>query len=958
MKKLLMSLLPLLCCILAQGQVVVDMSQYNQAQNASFRAVTEDSGTKEPLPYVTVYLNPAGDSTITHFAISGENGAVIIHDIVPGDYVLNAEMIGYFPFRKEIRFRGKEYNYGSILLRENPEYIDAASITAMASPVTIHHDTIVYNAAAFHVGENAMLEDLLKKMPGMEVSPDGTVSVRGDRVDKVTVGGRTFFFNDPAVAVKNLPAKVVDKIRVMEKARNDSAGETVLSDEDKETVMDVELKEEYKNGLFGNAKLSGGYTLGKKNALQDDIGTLFNGNVMVAGYNQKNQLTLLGSARNAVEPGASIAFYIPDDEDADDFSGRMGRVTSGQGGLNFNSQAIKDVESDASVTYTYLMKETNQHGLRRTLVDEFSDMDTEFDYYGLGADSKLGTSLNFTSTGDSRFSWNLSPSFSWTAKERQLTLSSTTSNHTGPGNKRSSVENSHSDVLTTVAGYGFGVADIGKEGRNFNLKGYVESKQSTGNSDQIATINQLRHHLLFDNAGSHYENELVASYVEPLSEKWMLQGRVTASYVTKRAIRNAVNFLGRNTNDFFSSTVKNNEMLVRERLIAQYDNSDNFSMLFGAQADQDWDVTLTPLVTSGENRWTTAHITPYSELNILNDNSSLIFRLRGDVSTPTVRDLSPALDLSDPLSMSFGNIYLRPSYRRWYEGSFDYNFPDAQSTLSLYSYFILDTSPVVQANWFDTDGVRYAFPVNSKNPGTSLRFYGFYSHPFSKNNHWVFSTDLDVKYVTEVSYQATTSLPGLDTEHFHYEELMSKMWGDASGNRFYSGDGGFAPSHTRSFNYRPNVELEYRTDRLSVDVMGEALHRITHYTLDPSADIFTWDIITSASILYETRKGFEMGSDLKYQFYKGYASGFGMPELIWNVSLAKTFKAVTLSLKVADLLGQSRNLVRYTSADYVEDVYRNTMGRYFLFGISFNFGKMNASNNERAQSAVENMLMF
>ena len=136
--------------------------------------------------------------------------------------MFNAELIGYKPFKKVYDFYGFQKNLGAIRLEENPEYIDAATITALGNPVTIKKDTIEYNATAFHVGENAMLEDLLKKMPGMEVASDGTVTVNGEKVDKITVGGKTFFFNDPAMAVKNLPAKIVEKIKVIDKKKEEA----------------------------------------------------------------------------------------------------------------------------------------------------------------------------------------------------------------------------------------------------------------------------------------------------------------------------------------------------------------------------------------------------------------------------------------------------------------------------------------------------------------------------------------------------------------------------------------------------------------------------------------------------------------------------------------------------------------------------------------------------------------
>ncbi len=197
-----------------------------------------------------------------------------IDKIIPGKYSVNAELIGYKTFSKEYDLKGWSKDLGDIEMEENPEYIDAATITAVGNPIVIKKDTVEYNASAFRVADNAMLEDLLKKMPGMEVADDGTVKVNGEKVEKITVGGKTFFFDDPSMAVKNLPAKIVDKIKVINKDKDVAAFTGVSTNSDKEKVMDVQLKEEYKRGWFGNARLDGGSTLESDRILYTGSGML------------------------------------------------------------------------------------------------------------------------------------------------------------------------------------------------------------------------------------------------------------------------------------------------------------------------------------------------------------------------------------------------------------------------------------------------------------------------------------------------------------------------------------------------------------------------------------------------------------------------------------------------------------------------------------------------------------
>ena len=224
MKRITLSLLALLFAGAAHAQVVVmDYDMFQSNRNIVVKMSLKDAKSEEPLPFATVYLNPQGDTTITHFALSDPEGKVEIPEVPVGRYRLNVELIGYTPFAKDYNFRNYEEDLGVIKLEENPEIIDAATITTVGNAIEVRQDTLIYNAAAFHVGDNAMLEDLIRKMPGMEVGDDGTVKVNGKAVDKITVGGKTFFFNDPAAALKNMPAKIVDKIKVVDQENKEAA---------------------------------------------------------------------------------------------------------------------------------------------------------------------------------------------------------------------------------------------------------------------------------------------------------------------------------------------------------------------------------------------------------------------------------------------------------------------------------------------------------------------------------------------------------------------------------------------------------------------------------------------------------------------------------------------------------------------------------------------------------------
>lgn len=335
--------------------------------NTDVRMTLKDSKSSAPVSWASVYIIPDGDTTITHFALSDEKGNVLLEDVPIGKYELNAEMIGYNPHKKiyTIKAHWDAYDLGIIKMDENPEYLDAASISAIGNPVVVKKDTIEFNASSFKVGENAMLEDLLKKMPGMEVGEDGSVTLNGEKIDKITVGGKTFFFNDPTAALKNLPAKIVDKIKVVDKAKDEAAASGIVTRDDKEKVMDVGLKDEYTKGWYGNAKMGGGATLTPDdgNKLVDDRKFLYNGNAMVTGYTEKDQVILIGNAYNATAPGETFNYYGSSDSD---FNSLGGLNSSAQAGLNYNTERIKGMETAVNINYKNNGKEARQESSRTT----------------------------------------------------------------------------------------------------------------------------------------------------------------------------------------------------------------------------------------------------------------------------------------------------------------------------------------------------------------------------------------------------------------------------------------------------------------------------------------------------------------------------------------------------------------------------------------------------------------
>ena len=598
MKKLTLLLLAtLLGAAALHAQVVVmDYDMFQSNRNIRVRLSVQDAKSAEPLPFATVYLNPQGDTTITHFALSDQKGAVEIPDVPVGRYRLNVELIGYTPFAKDYNFRNYEENLGVIKLEENPEIIDAATITTVGNAIEVRQDTLIYNAAAFHVGDNAMLEDLIKKMPGMEVGEDGTVKVNGEPVDEITVGGKTFFFNDPSAALKNLPAKIVDKIKVIDQENKEAAFSGIASQDSRERVMDLELKEEYKQGWFGNAKLAGGYRQGRTDdGLQDSRHALWGGNFLLSGYNEKDQLTLIANGQNASEPGSgNVMVFVGSDteidlDDVDILSQLGGLSTSAMAGANLNSDRIKGMESTASVSYNFSDRVSAQRTSRQSALVGESPLLTDGHTEGDSRSHRVGVGFELEKKDTRKFNFVFSPSFRYNgSSSHSRNLSSTTDAQGAEINGTDAFKSADSRSFQANGRISGGAKDFGRERRSVTLTLNYNFSRSKGTSlDQSQTrygTAVTPRDLHYDNAGGTRMLSGTLSYLEPIGKNWGVSAQFSPMWQQRSSGKDAFNRDG-SANDYYSSSSRSDYLLLRERLQMQWRKESN-QFYFGLQHDQ------------------------------------------------------------------------------------------------------------------------------------------------------------------------------------------------------------------------------------------------------------------------------------------------------------------------------------------------------------------------------------
>lgn len=272
-------------------------------------------GDSEPLAFATVMLLQPTDSVMLHFAQSSAAGQFRFDEIEAGDYLLQVTYMGYKSYWQALAVSGQDIELGKITMLPSSDMLSTIEVTGELIPMKFGDDTVVYNTAAFPTMPGEVVEDLLKKMPGVEVERDGSVKAFGETVQNVLVDGKEFFGKDTRIATKNLDAQAVEKVEIFDK-QSEQATFTGIADGREERSINLELKEDFKNGYFGNAKLGGG------------IENRFDSKVNLNRFRPDQSLSFIGLGNNINEQGFSMQDYMQ-------FMGGIGGMLAG-GGRSIN----------------------------------------------------------------------------------------------------------------------------------------------------------------------------------------------------------------------------------------------------------------------------------------------------------------------------------------------------------------------------------------------------------------------------------------------------------------------------------------------------------------------------------------------------------------------------------------------------------------------------------------------
>lgn len=225
-----------------------------------------------------------------------------------------------------------------------------------------------------------------------------------------------------------------------------------------------------------------------------------------------------------------------------------------------------------------------------------------------------------------------------------------------------------------------------------------------------------------------------------------------------------------------------------------------------------------------------------------------------------------------------------------------------------------------------------------------------YIQPLNRKKSLNLTVTPKAVFSTGTIYVSDGPLDGIVQEQFDYADMINRLYGDETGSEFYSGRSGFIENRTRNLNWSVNADLKYELKTWSLRGGASVNNNRTGYSASPDAKVNNWRYNAYAEALWQNSRGWEMEGRFDFNGYSGFSQGYNRPDWLLNLRVAKEIKAFTVSLSAYDILGNSRSFSHVSSAEYVEDTYRNNLGRCILVGISYNFGKWSFQRKSKMES--------
>ena len=901
------------------------------AQNpakVTIKGIVQDTSAAVMNGATVMLLNPK-DSALVNFSRANDKGVFEFRNVKNSHYILKVSYVGFIPFQQILAFSTTEIeDLGALKIKPiSKELLEVVVRTARA-PLTIKGDTIEYDARSFKVPPGSSVEDLLRRLPGMEIDAQGNIKAQGKDIKKVLVDGKTFFGDDPKAATKNLGAETISKVQVFND-KSEQSKLTGIDDGKREKAINLELKEEYKKGAFG--KITGAVGTDSRMAARGNYNR----------FNKTSQFSILGYGNNINETGVNWSDYgefkgnntFNQNDNGDfgfgsggrwwgsngdgitnNFDGR-GFTSNGGGGLNYN---FDNKKTKVSTSYFY-----NQ---TRLFLDQFQNKKTFLQNSSfVTTDTSRQNNFRGNHSIGTRFEQMVDSNNTVIAKlnmrigrnENANALSQrnlTEENVLRTASNISNSSNLNSFNLTSNLIYRH---KFKKKGRTFalssgyniinsdgteNLNSINRFLNATNPTEQIKALGQF-------NNNNNRENLFKASalYLEPLSKKVYWETFYNFSNDNRFVERVSLNKLLENRRlDSLSTYFKNSVTYNRVGMSMRYSHSGvNVSVglasvnyrLTGEQSAK----YNGQLLNIDKNY---SEITPNVDASVeLKNNTYFNLGYSLDINAPQIADLQPIINNNNPFFISTGNPDLSPEKSHSFNASF-YKFDPATFTniniWSNYNYFL---SKVVYNQIVDpTTFITKTRPENLSG-GTEFSTGVYIGFPVVK-------TKLTVNVNSNINLNTTpTFINGIL---------------NTNDNQGYNVNVGFTLTPS---------------DKLIVDASGRLGITNIKYSLSESQNQNIKNNGVNASIKWNFIKKTYLETNLNYRNYRNDRFGFNQDIPIFNASVRRLFmkeNKVEVRLAAFDIFNKNQSIIQQGTQNSVTNQTSLTLARYFMLSVTYN----------------------
>ncbi|MDH6305353.1 hypothetical protein M2459_002453 [Parabacteroides sp. PF5-5] len=897
--------------------VLVSFPALAQRASVEIKGTVVEEGTSTPVEQATVRLLNVRDSTMINGVASSRNGTFSLKNVKPGDYLLHISFIGFEPLYQPLQITGRtaSVDVGKLELSDGSILLGEAVVIGKAAEVVVRNDTIEYNADSYKVTEGSVLEDLLKKMPGVEVDSEGKITVNGKEIKKVMVDGKEFFSDDPKVASKNLPANMIDKLQVLDK-KSDMTLMTGFDDGNEETIINLTVKPGMKQGWFGNA--FAGYGSEER----------YEGNFMVNRFYNSDQFTIMGGVNNTNNMGfsdlASTMFQGMGGGGGPRFRGgnSSGITQSGNIGMNFSKEFNKKLTLNGNVRYSHSDNDLFGNSREEKIQANDSTQYQESESSRNRKSDNIGANLRLEWKPDTLTSIIFRPNFSYSKSKNHSSEEYVTLQGLGGMDVASMDSLNMGDSYTADNGNGYNVDARLEVSRKLNSEGRVVSGSfSGGYSDSDEDGIEYSNTYYF---GSDQQNKLIdqqyqynnkgynyrayVSWVEPLGRNNFLQLTYSFSQRQQEALKYtyAKDDQGLYTVlDTAYSQSYRNEFITQRASLSFKSQRQKFNYTLGLNLDPSYNKSETFIgdVVLSSISQNVVNLSPMAQFNYIhNKQTNLRVDYNGRTSQPSMTQLQPVANVSNPNNTIIGNPDLKPYYTNNLFIRFQKFLPEKQTAFML----MADGNYVVNAIVSD---------IRNLEGGRRETTYRNTDGNYRGNFRFMFNTPLKNKKFTINSMSMAS----------------------------YSNNNSFIDSQknvNKSLTLMERGGIDFRSNVIDLGLNGNIRYNKADYSLQPKNNVSTFNYGVGGTTVLYLPYDFKIESDINWSTNSGYQAGYDQNEVIWNASASKSFlkgKQATLRFKIYDILQQRSGITQQINSEgYTYSSY-NTLSSYFMVHFVYRF---------------------